>query len=42
MALLDREVEFSISVPFERFVELEIMIEQRRRWHRLNSEAGYF
>jgi len=42
MALLDREVEFSISVPFERFVELKGMIEQRRRWHRLNSEAGYF
>ena len=36
MALLDREVEFSISVPFERFTELKTMIEQRRRWHRLN------
>jgi len=41
-ALLDREVEFSISVPFERFTELKAMIEQRRRWHCLNGEAGYF
>jgi hypothetical protein len=42
MALLDREVEFSISVPFERFMELKTMIEQRRRWHRLDGEASYF
>jgi hypothetical protein len=41
-ALLDREVEFTISVPFERFTELKAMIEQRRRWHRLNGQAGYF
>jgi len=41
-ALLDREVEFSISVPFERFTQLKAMIEQRRRWHRLNGQAGYF
>ena len=41
-ALVDRGVEFTLSVPFERFAELKRMIEQRRRWHRLNSEAGYF
>jgi hypothetical protein len=41
-ALVDRGVEFTLSVPFERFVELKRMIEQRQRWHRLNSEAGYF
>jgi len=41
-ALVDREVEFTISVPFERFVELKGLIEQRRRWHRLDHEAGYF
>ena len=41
-ALVDREVEFTISVPFERFTELKAMIEQRRRWHRLNGQAGYF
>jgi len=41
-ALLDRGVEFTLSVPFERFAELKRMIELRRRWHRLDSEAGYF
>ena len=41
-ALVDRDVEFTLSVPFERFVELKGMIEQRRRWHRLNGVSGYF
>ena len=41
-ALLDREVQFTLSVPFERFTELKGMIEQRRRWHRLNGESSYF
>ena len=41
-ALVDREVEFTISVPFERFTELKGMIEQRRRWRRLDSESSYF
>ena len=41
-ALVDRDVEFTLSVPFERFAELKRMIELRRRWHRLNSDAGYF
>jgi len=41
-ALVDRGVQFTLSVPFERFVELKAMIEQRRRWHRLNGESGYF
>ena len=41
-ALVDRGVLFTLSVPFERFVELKAMIEQRRRWHRLNGESGYF
>jgi hypothetical protein len=41
-SLVDREVQFTLSVPFERFVELKAMIEQRRRWHRLNGESGYF
>jgi hypothetical protein len=35
-------VEFSISVPFERFVELKQRIERRRRWHRANDELSYF
>ena len=41
-ALVAREVQFTLSVPFERFAQLKGMIEQRRRWHRLNSESGYF
>ena len=41
-ALVDRSVEFTLSVPFERFAELKGKIEQRRRWHRLSSEVGYF
>ena len=41
-ALVDRDVEFTLSVPFERFVALKAMIEQRQRWRRLNRESGYF
>lgn len=35
-------VEFSISVPFARFVELKQRIEARRRWHRVNADLSYF
>ena len=35
-------VEFTISVPFERFIELKGMIEGRKRWRRLNSELSFF
>ena len=35
-------VEFTISVPFERFPELKGMIERRRRWRRLNGELSFF
>jgi len=35
-------VEFPISVPFERFVELKKMIEQRRRWRRVDAETHSF
>ena len=34
--------EFTISVPFERFIELKGMIEGRKRWRRLNSELSFF
>jgi len=40
--LTDLHVEFTISVPFERFVELKSKIESRRWWLRLNEELGYF
>ena len=41
-ALNERGVEFTISVPFERFTELKGMIEQRRRWRRVDGETWYF
>jgi hypothetical protein len=41
-ALDNRGVEFTLSVPFERFLELKGMIEQRRRWHRLDNGRSYF
>ena len=41
-ALDARGVEFTLSVPFERLVELKRLIERRRRWSRLDSETSYF
>jgi hypothetical protein len=35
-------VEFSVSVPFERFVELKGKIERRKRWQRMGGEVSYF
>jgi len=35
-------VEFTVSVPFERFAELKQRIEGRKRWRRLNGEISYF
>ncbi len=40
--LENQGVEFSISVPFERFTQLKQMVEGRRRWRRLNGEVAYF
>jgi len=31
-----------VSVPFERFPPLKDMIEQRRRWRRLDDDVSYF
>lgn len=43
VTLLDGEgVEFSLSVPFERFVELKGMIEQRKRWRCFDETWSYF
>ncbi len=40
---LDKEhVEFTASVPFERFPELKEIIESRPRWRRINKEWSYF
>jgi hypothetical protein len=35
-------VEFTVSVPFERFSQLKAMIEGRLRWRRFNEEWSFF
>lgn len=35
-------IEFTISVPFERFAVLKKMIETRKRWKRSNATWSYF
>jgi hypothetical protein len=35
-------VEFTISVPFERFVALKSLVENRKRWHGLNERGSFF
>lgn len=35
-------IEFTLSVPFERFVELKGVIEQRRRWRPVTDDVAYF
>ena len=35
-------VEFTISVPFERFAALKALIENRKRWRRLNGQCSFF
>lgn len=42
MALDDAGIEFSVSVPFERFAELKGKIEGRKRWRRLGGGVAYF
>ncbi len=40
---LDQEgVEFTASVPFERFPELKGMIERQRRWKKIDGDCSYF
>ena len=41
-ALTALGIEFTISVPFERFAKLKTFIESRKRWHFLNREVSYF
>ena len=42
-ALLDGEgVEFTVSVPFERLPQMKKIIQQRKRWHRIDGEWSYF
>ena len=35
-------VEFALSVPFERFAELKQLIENRKRWRRINGQYSFF
>lgn len=35
-------VEFTVSVPFERFPQLKAQIESRRHWRRLNAREAFF
>jgi hypothetical protein len=41
-AINAHRVEFTVSVPFERFSELKAMIEERLRWRRFNEEWSFF
>jgi hypothetical protein len=41
-ALVGWGVEFTISVPFERFAELKGLIESRKRWGRFNGDVSHF
>ena len=38
----DQEAEFTASVPFERFPELKQIIEERKRWRRIDATWSYF
>lgn len=40
--LRGHRVEFTLSVPFERFVELKGMIEARRRWRSFDANRSFF
>ena len=37
-----RNVRFTASVPFERFPMLKDMVQQRKRWRRIDSDWSYF
>lgn len=41
-ALEEKKVEYTISVPFERFAKLKKMIEKRCKWDSLNETHDYF
>jgi len=38
----NHHVEYTISVPFERFTELKGKINNRCRWYQLNEQCDYF
>ncbi len=43
VTMLDaKNVEYTLSVPFERFVELKTIIANRQRWQPMNQPGAYF
>jgi len=38
----DADVGFALSVPFKRFAELKQLIENRKRWRRINGQYSFF
>jgi hypothetical protein len=43
LSVLDeKRVKFSASVPFERLPQLKQIIEQRKRWRKIDSQWSYF
>lgn len=38
----DNHVKFTASVPFERFTQLKQIIEERKRWHRIDKDWSCF
>lgn len=43
VTLLGEEgVEFALSVPFERFAELKELVENRKRWRRIDEQYSFF
>jgi hypothetical protein len=41
-SLEQAKVEYTISVPFERFANLKTLIEQCQRWQRIDDQCDYF
>lgn len=43
VSMLDNaEVEYTLSVPFERLLALKERVEQRQRWYRLDNQCNFF
>ncbi len=41
-ALEQRDVEYTVSVPFARFADLKAAVEGRRRWRRAGKDVSFF
>ena len=43
LSVMDKKhVKFTASVPFERFTQLKAMVEQRKRWSKIDDRWSYF